>query len=195
MLRKLLIAVYLLAILALAGLWVRSATVIDSVCVSWTDGRFIRLTSSNGKFIFQLETQAAPVDTFEYWRGSVSDHPWPSGEWYGTTHVPLRFHPRDRNQLYTGISLRPDAQWESPRLGVEYERGRSWVLLIAPLAMPLALLVLAGPPVWWLARVVRRVRRRRRNLCVGCGYDLRGSLDAGAAACPECGRAVEPLRQ
>jgi hypothetical protein len=31
----------------------------------------------------------------------------------------------------------------------------------------------------------RQVRRRRRGLCAGCGYDLRGA--AAGAACPECG--------
>lgn len=30
----------------------------------------------------------------------------------------------------------------------------------------------------------RRIIRRKRGLCVACGYDLRGDLDGG---CPECG--------
>lgn len=34
-----------------------------------------------------------------------------------------------------------------------------------------------------LARPLRRRRRMRRGLCVGCGYDLRGST----GPCPECG--------
>ena len=32
---------------------------------------------------------------------------------------------------------------------------------------------------------VRRRRRRKGGLCLRCGYDLRGSLEAGR--CPECG--------
>lgn len=34
-------------------------------------------------------------------------------------------------------------------------------------------------------RWMRRGQRRRRGLCTGCGYDLRGS--AGGGVCPECG--------
>ncbi|MFI4915896.1 MAG: hypothetical protein ACIAS6_05235 [Phycisphaerales bacterium JB060] len=41
---------------------------------------------------------------------------------------------------------------------------------------------------WRLPGVLRRVVRRRRGRCVGCGYD-RGGLDPDAA-CPECGAHV-----
>jgi hypothetical protein len=38
----------------------------------------------------------------------------------------------------------------------------------------------------WRARgPVRRLRRRQRGLCVGCGYDLTGNV---SGACPECGQ-------
>ena len=35
----------------------------------------------------------------------------------------------------------------------------------------------------------RRVRRRKRGLCIKCGYDLRGDFSAG---CSECGWRREP---
>ena len=39
-----------------------------------------------------------------------------------------------------------------------------------------------------VARPLIRVRnRRRRGLCVTCGYDLRGNV---SGVCPECGQAV-----
>lgn len=41
-------------------------------------------------------------------------------------------------------------------------------------------------PAFWCYSTFRRVRKTRRlrcNLCVSCGYDLRGS----PTACPECG--------
>ena len=42
--------------------------------------------------------------------------------------------------------------------------------------------------IMWLlilgAFALRRVSRRKRGLCVACGYDLRGNLEHG---CPECG--------
>jgi len=48
--------------------------------------------------------------------------------------------------------------------------------------------------VLWLlfggTRLVRRVRRVRRGLCVGCGYSRAGL--AGGAVCPECGAGAGP---
>ena len=42
--------------------------------------------------------------------------------------------------------------------------------------------------IMWLlilgAFALRRLIRRKRGLCVACGYDLRGDLAQG---CPECG--------
>ena len=40
--------------------------------------------------------------------------------------------------------------------------------------------------LWSAPGFVRRRVRKRRGLCVGCGYDLRGA--AGGGPCPECGR-------
>lgn len=46
------------------------------------------------------------------------------------------------------------------------------------------LLCTAALPVWWLAAArVRRKRRRSRELCLRCGYDLW----ATPGRCPECG--------
>jgi hypothetical protein len=58
----------------------------------------------------------------------------------------------------------------------------------------------AGCPPWFLVllfgfypalaftlRSVRLRRRRRRNLCIHCGYDLTGNV---SGICPECGRAA-----
>jgi predicted RNA-binding Zn-ribbon protein involved in translation (DUF1610 family) len=55
---------------------------------------------------------------------------------------------------------------------------------------PLAV-VLGGYGVVIVRRRARGALRRRRNQCVACGYDLRGS-SAASDRCPECGT---PLRR
>jgi hypothetical protein len=53
--------------------------------------------------------------------------------------------------------------------------------------------------LWLMSGAGRRFVRRRRGLCVGCGYDLRGHAGwkpapQGRAACPECGAITVPSR-
>ncbi len=51
----------------------------------------------------------------------------------------------------------------------------------------MGLWIVFGAPVT-LHRVIRRYRRRRRGLCIKCGYDLRGASGGGGeGGCPECG--------
>ncbi len=56
-------------------------------------------------------------------------------------------------------------------------QSRSWVINSIFYAMILWILI-CGP------FALRRLIRRKRGLCVACGYDLRGDLERG---CPECG--------
>ena len=55
-----------------------------------------------------------------------------------------------------------------------------------PLWGPLVLL-LAWPTVAFLRGPLRRWRRRRKGLCLACGYDLTGNV---SGVCPECGEAI-----
>lgn len=75
---------------------------------------------------------------------------------------------------------------------IRWERGSTvWVVPYAPIWPGLAgntliytlpwMFLLSVPPL------LRRRRRVRRGLCLGCGYDLKGG---GAAVCPECGRRI-----
>jgi hypothetical protein len=58
--------------------------------------------------------------------------------------------------------------------------------IILPCWFIMTLLVALPAPV--MARRLGRLRRRRANRCVNCGYDLRGSPDR----CPECGTVPAP---
>ena len=90
--------------------------------------------------------------------------------------------------------------WE--RLGIEYHRGRignGWLPFFASdpstgvpytlVAIPfwmISLMFLGFPAVWMAlstALSVRGRRRRLRDCCIACGYDLRATPDK----CPECG--------
>ncbi len=48
-------------------------------------------------------------------------------------------------------------------------------------------LLLAYPALAFIRGPLRRYRHRKRDLCVTCGYDLRGSPNQ----CPECGTKIE----
>lgn len=70
---------------------------------------------------------------------------------------------------------------DKPPLAVQRFQIR-WVVLIAAFG--------TWPAAWigiGVYRELRSRRRRARGRCVGCGYDLRGSDNAGGGRCPECG--------
>ncbi len=50
-----------------------------------------------------------------------------------------------------------------------------WLIFIA---------VSAYPAIAFIRRPLRRWRRKRRNLCIHCGYNLAGNV---SGTCPECG--------
>jgi hypothetical protein len=86
----------------------------------------------------------------------------------------------------------PAANYHVTNLGVakylQRKLGDAWaehVLLVPLWAIAIVSAILPG---WWVVRYRRRrlVRQRQAaNLCLRCGYDLRGS----AGRCPECGTA------
>ncbi len=54
-----------------------------------------------------------------------------------------------------------------------------------------ACLLAAYPAVTFIRGPLRRRRRRKRGLCIACGYDLTGNV---TGVCSECGVAIDPKR-
>lgn len=61
------------------------------------------------------------------------------------------------------------------------------VLFDLPL-FPFILLFAAYPTIALIRGPLRRRRRRKRGLCLSCGYDLTGNK---SGVCPECGKPIE----
>lgn len=64
-------------------------------------------------------------------------------------------------------------------------RPRRYWVLRAPVWSYLLIALIA--PAWSIWSNARRWRRRKRGRCMSCGYDLRGTREAGGERCPECG--------
>ncbi len=73
--------------------------------------------------------------------------------------------------------------WRRPFFGL----GSYASVLIMPLWVPL-LLFAAYPTIAFIRGPLRRRRRRKRGLCLSCGYDLTGNT---SGVCPECAGKVE----
>ena len=63
----------------------------------------------------------------------------------------------------------------------------SWLAVGFPIWLPLVLFT-AYPTLAFIRGPLRRHRRRKRGLCVRCGYDLTGNV---SGVCPECGTEVK----
>ncbi len=55
----------------------------------------------------------------------------------------------------------------------------------------LALLLSLYPTITFIRGPLRRHRRRKRGLCLACGYNLTGNV---SGACSECGVAIDPKK-
>jgi hypothetical protein len=187
--------------------WARSGEIVDELFVDRAD-RQLWISSVDGWF---------QITRIPDWRGRVArDRYVPLGEELdglaaadvesATPHL----HP-PRGWMIGAIPLQPMRQlWFGPPTRVT--RDDDWriakmlsgfdVTTYGPDKPPLAVqrfqirwvVLIAAFGTWpaaWIGigvyRELRSRRRRARGRCVGCGYDLRGSDNAGGGRCPECG--------
>jgi hypothetical protein len=134
------------------------------------------------------------VGLASYWRDMPREGLWISGTVdepqtqlaaLGGTLYAVYCEPRPQSALaetqmaYAGFSFKTTTFGGTLARGVGAPFWAPAVLLL-----PYPILVLARGPI-------RRRRRRRKGLCIHCGYDLRGLTET---RCPECGETFEPER-
>ena len=103
----------------------------------------------------------------------------------------LRCYPRGCSICYGGgIDLSP-----GPTLALDLGPGlvlfelNTMTLAISRMIIPLwvpFVLFAAYPTIAFIRGPLRRWRRRRKGLCIRCGYNLEGNV---SGVCPECGEA------
>jgi len=183
---------------ASAILWSRSywrADVIAFRSVETADGgmnRRSRTVFSSGGLLFAgtSTTRFIPVSPVRPGEPTfvVNRSPQPQG-WVRRVYPAPWAYPLPQPQFQT-LGLRGALQPEREMDGSNYRMPGVKVRTSSMfLAMPHWMVVLIGltAPTWWLVRrrKLLRLERLSQGLCVGCGYDLRGSAAGGR--CPECG--------
>lgn len=94
---------------------------------------------------------------------------------------------------FANQTLTADASWGSPVVDSLLLPGRR--LIWTQIGLPFWLLsCICG--LWPFYSVslhaITRSFRRRKGLCIDCGYDLRGSTASTSRVCPECGTPISP---
>ena len=159
--------------LALLVLWARSWTRIEGY--EWNDAKLDGKALTHRIFGARSSGGVAMLSaTFTY--DPASNH---RGGWH--SHGYYQFVESNRYPI--------DPFWKR-RFGIARTsmfRGSTSYVVAAPHPVWAAIALLPGGVV--IARRVRRHRRIRRGVCLGCGYDLRASPER----CPECGRISESI--
>ena len=186
-------ATSLLLCLATVVLILRAQSTTDVIIATTSPGRAVMIWSAYGEVGIGT-AEGWPVEQRVAWLSPRlvayadpgSNLAWCCGVRYPPLHWPtcgwgkLEFY---RGPVHTLLiseqQQKQNSSWFGPISGA----------VIAIPSMPLAY-VSALVPFAWIARLsTKRVRtfdRRRRGLCLSCGYDLRASH----VRCPECGAAI-----
>jgi len=174
MIRKTLLVISLLLFMPIMGACVRSYWVSD--VVSWS-GRHGDLT---------VVSNYGGIDIWHSPRPPQLEHPQWLLDALGETaaSMELLFDGRENRMDHDAHDAMPNFYFGEFRFGWQ-RNGRS-TLIWLQLWLPVALLA-TYPAVVFARGPLRRYQRRRRNLCLTCGYNLTGNT---SGVCSECGTAV-----
>lgn len=106
---------------------------------------------------------------------------------YDGVKVPLT---AEQKQTMQRLEFAAGAMDRAEQESVTQEWHRRFDVASRPLPVWPVALVLLTPSIGWAALALRQRRRRMRNQCPACGYDLRATPDR----CPECGTPIERER-
>jgi hypothetical protein len=168
MIRTAVIAVLSLFGIATAGVWVASYATLVYVGAAFSESACFFVKVSEGDLVAWWLDRATSIrrEGRTVW---VRDY---------VQEVPVL--------LRTSSELREEGIYKR----FECSRWRYVNFWVTSLRFPLACLILVGlsyPTVVAIRGPLRRWRRRRKGLCLKCGYDLTGNT---SGVCPECGEAV-----
>jgi hypothetical protein len=134
--------------------------------------------SAHGEILASVTFETATPPRGEHWKATpAAPAKW---QWvHGMRPRNVEFDPLGR----CGFSCRFDKERRETRHGNAVDRK-----LNARVPCWFSCLASGVLPGWWITRRKARLRKRRRarNLCEQCGYDVRAS----AERCPECGTQV-----
>jgi len=189
--RNFVVGVSTLLLIVVLALWVRSVVVAVPDTLVWDRGPSWNPDARRTQWAVQSIRGRLVIGRLEYSPKQIPT--WELAVFGGETRDQIRY-------VRTNATLDwiPSQQFLE-RLGFRWRHTVAGVWGNILITMPLDDITYVAAPYWFLAllaatpaalkwRSVARLRRKRRlGLCLGCGYDLRGS----PGRCPECGREVD----
>ena len=193
-------ALALLLCLATAALWVRSLLETESITYLTGAGTGYHVGTAPHKLYFEVIANEAAA----YLPEQPPKRGWSYARWELSAEPALDLasatgastNPADNGVITYQFTYMPTGHsfagfaWDKqvyPLAPISGNGNYTETSLQVPLWFVLGVFAVLPATRAWL--VIRRIRRRRRGLCLACGFDLRATPDR----CPECGIAPSKL--